>query len=221
MFNTARLEVREDASYTGSKRDRVVEQSAAGTRVNSAYYGEGNVIEEFMTAATDLFGTNCLLQFEDFNSNDAFPLLETYRERFLCYNDDIQGTAAVTVAGILGAIKLKNPAETDLIGALRKETFLMHGAGSANIGTLSLLQNEGKVPAHQMTVTNSRGIIWVSEDGEHGNFRNEAGETLLTSTGTTVHPPCMRSCYSRTFVCVGGGGGGGGVEHPAGGRTSS
>ena len=61
---------------------------------NVRYYGEGNVIEEFMTAATDLFGKNCLLQFEDFNSNDAFPLLEAYREKFLCYNDDIQGTAA-------------------------------------------------------------------------------------------------------------------------------
>jgi hypothetical protein len=61
---------------------------------------------EFMTAATDLFGKNCLLQFEDFNSNDAFPLLESMRDKFLCYNDDIQGTAAVAVAGILGAIKV-------------------------------------------------------------------------------------------------------------------
>eukprot|EP00729_Bicosta_minor_P013137 gene13137-21152_t len=97
VFNTARLQIREDVAYTGTKKDRAVEQSAAGTRINSGY--ECNVIEEFMTAATDLFGKNCLLQFEDFNSNDAFPLLEAY----LC------------VAGILGAIKLKNPNEKDLI----------------------------------------------------------------------------------------------------------
>jgi malic enzyme len=57
-------------------------------------------------------------------------------------NDDIQGTAAVTVAGILGAIKLKNPGCTDLIGALRKETFLFHGAGSANLGAINLLAKE-------------------------------------------------------------------------------
>lgn len=61
--------------------------SAAGTVVNSAYYGASNMIEEFMTAATDLFvttrGGKPLLQFEDFNSNDAFPLLETYRDKFL------------------------------------------------------------------------------------------------------------------------------------------
>ena len=44
------------------------------------------------------------------------------RERFLTYNDDIQGTAAVTISGILGALKIKNPAETDIIGALSRET---------------------------------------------------------------------------------------------------
>merc|ERR1712003_440550 len=110
----------------GLKQNRVTHKSAAGTVVNSAYYGEGNMIEEFMTAATEVFGKNCLLQFEDFNSNDAFPLLDEYREKFLTYNDDIQGTAAIAVAGIMGAIKLKNPQETDLISALQKETYLFH-----------------------------------------------------------------------------------------------
>merc|ERR1719321_565189 len=113
--------------------------------VNTCYYGEGNMIEEFMQAAVDVFGRKCLLQFEDFNSNDAFPLLAEYREKFLTYNDDIQGTAAITVAGIMGAIKLKNPQETDLISALQNETYLFHGAGSANLGAISLLHKEGNV----------------------------------------------------------------------------
>ena len=90
-------------------------------------------------------------------SNDAFPLLAEYRDKFLTYNDDIQGTAAVTVAGILGALKLKNPGETDLVGALKREYYLFHGAGSANLGALKLLHSEGGVAKSRLSVTNSRG----------------------------------------------------------------
>jgi hypothetical protein len=63
------------ARYTGAKRDRETHTSDAGTVVNTAYYGEGNMIREFMSAAVRVFGDRVLLQFEDFNSNDAFPLL--------------------------------------------------------------------------------------------------------------------------------------------------
>jgi len=171
--NTDEVLVRDSKLYTGLKRARITSKSTAGTVINSAYYGDGNMIEEFMQAATDLFGKNCLLQFEDFNSNDAFPLLAGYRDKFLTYNDDIQGTAAVTVAGLLGAIKLRKPECTDLIAELKKETFLFHGAGSANIGALLLLANEAGVPRSQLFVTNSRGIIWKSEDGSEGSFRND------------------------------------------------
>lgn len=60
--NTAHLKIRDHPLYTGLKKNRVTHKSAAGTVVNSAYYGPGNVIEEFMQAATDLFGKGCLLQ---------------------------------------------------------------------------------------------------------------------------------------------------------------
>ena len=63
----------------------------------------------------------CLLQFEDFNSNDAFPLLEEYKKDHLTYNDDIQGTAAVAVAAIMGAIKLRDPLCTNYVEALQHE----------------------------------------------------------------------------------------------------
>ena len=92
---TLTLQVRDHPLYTGQKVDRGVTKSAAGTVVNAAYYGPDSLIAEVFEAASSLFGRGCLLQFEDFNSNDAFPLLETYRRKYLTYNDDIQGTAAL------------------------------------------------------------------------------------------------------------------------------
>jgi len=201
--NTDKLIVRDHALYTGLKQDRVTEKSAAGTVINSAYFGDGNIINEFMQAATDIFGNECLLQFEDFNSNDAFPLLAEYRSKFLSYNDDIQGTAAVAVAGLLGAIKLRDPSPgVDLRAKLREQRFLFHGAGSANIGVMRLLRDEAGVPQSQIFVTNSRGIIWCGPDGK-GNFRNDEQKEFgqpteptynskdLVEVVNTVKPSCV------------------------------
>ena len=170
--NSAGLEIRDDPLYTGTKQDRVVHTSDAGTQVNTAYYGADSFVGEFMGAAASLFGPQCLLQFEDFNSNDAFPLLAEYREKFLSYNDDIQGTASVAIAAVLGGIKIQKPDCADLPAAARELRFLFHGAGSANLGGASLLINEAKVPASQVACTNSKGLIWKSEDGGEGSFRN-------------------------------------------------
>lgn len=171
--NSAKLTIRDGPMYTGLVQDRVKHKSDAGTDVNSCYYGEGSFIREFMSASRELFGPSCLLQFEDFNSNDAFPLLSEYREEFLTYNDDIQGTAAVTVAALLGAIKVQRPECTALVDELRGLRVLFHGAGSANLGSAALLVNEAKVPPNQLLCTNSRGVVWRSEDGSDGSFRNE------------------------------------------------
>jgi len=217
--NTDRLEIRDHELYTGLKQTRVTHKSDAGTVVNTAYYGKDNMIKEFMEAATDLFGRTCLLQFEDFNSNDAFPLLAEYREQYLSYNDDIQGTAAVAVAALLGALRLRDPACSELRGRLRQERFLFHGAGSANIGVMDLLRNEAGVPASSIFTTNSRGLVWVSEDGKKGNFRNEeqkahaqVGEPTydskdLVSLIEHVRPSCIvgavgvaPNCFTKAVV---------------------
>merc|ERR1712060_22114 len=63
--NTDKLIIRDNELYTGIKQDRKKRQSEAGTEINSIYYGKGNLIEEFMQAAVDVFGKHCLLQFED------------------------------------------------------------------------------------------------------------------------------------------------------------
>ena len=177
--NTDKLEIREHPLYTGLREPRKTHKSSEGTLVNSEYYGEHSLIGEFMQAATELFGKTCLLQFEDFNSNDAFPLLAEYSEQYLSYNDDIQGTAAVTVAALLGALKLRDPSCIDLRSSLRKQNFLFHGAGSANIGVLKLLRDETGVPASSLHITNSSGRIWRSTDAKIENFRNDEQKAIV------------------------------------------
>ncbi len=90
-----------------------------------------SMIEEFVTAVEDVF-PNCSIQWEDFANPNAGPILERYRYRISSFNDDIQGTAAVGLAGILAALRMKGE-------LLRNQTFLFFGAGSAGIGIAELL----------------------------------------------------------------------------------
>ncbi|MET0461154.1 MAG: NAD-dependent malic enzyme [Ilumatobacteraceae bacterium] len=98
-------------------------------RVTGAAYDE--FLEEFVTAVEEVFPRACV-QFEDFALPHAAPLLERYRERICCFNDDIQGTAAVALAGILAALRIAG-------GDLRDQRFLFFGGGSAAIGIAGLL----------------------------------------------------------------------------------
>ena len=89
------------------------------------------MIEEFVAAVQDVF-PKCCIQFEDFANIHSVPILAHYRDRVCCFNDDIQGTAAVAVAGIFGALRtLKN--------RMVDQTFLILGAGSAGTGIADLL----------------------------------------------------------------------------------
>lgn len=93
-----------------------------------------DVVDEFVSALYSRY-PDVLLQFEDFSSTVAQPLLDRYRDSYLCFNDDIQGTGATVVAGALAALRQLGLAPS----ALKDQTIVIAGAGSAGIGCATAL----------------------------------------------------------------------------------
>jgi malate dehydrogenase (oxaloacetate-decarboxylating)(NADP+) len=88
-------------------------------------------VDEFVDAVQEVF-PKCCIHFEDWTGTDAVHLLQRYRDRYCVYNDDVQGTAGITLAGMINACKIKGT-------KLKDEKYLFLGAGSAGIGLADLL----------------------------------------------------------------------------------
>ena len=88
-------------------------------------------VDEFVEAVQEVF-PKCCIHFEDWTGVDAVHLLARYRDKYCVYNDDVQGTAGITLAGMINACKLKGSKLSD-------ESYLFLGAGSAGIGLANLL----------------------------------------------------------------------------------
>ena len=113
-FGTNNEELMNDPDYIGVRHKRL----------QGREYLE--LVDEFIASVFDRW-PNCVVQFEDFETTKAIPLLERYKHHFRVFNDDIQGTGAVTLAGMISAAKIaKIPFE--------KMRFMCVGAGSAGLG---------------------------------------------------------------------------------------
>lgn len=113
-------------------------------------------IEAFISAVTRKF-PNVLLQWEDFSKNNAARLLERYRDRLCTFNDDIQGTGAVTLAGLLAASEV-------IQSKISQQRVVMLGAGSSAVGIsdqiLAAMMSEG------LTEDEAKSRIWLVDS--HG-----------------------------------------------------
>jgi malate dehydrogenase (oxaloacetate-decarboxylating)(NADP+) len=106
-------------------------------------------VDEFVEAVQGVF-PKCCIHFEDWTSTDAVHLLQRYRDKHCVYNDDVQGTAGITLAGMINAAKIKGTKLTD-------EKYLFLGAGSAGISLANLLCSA--LVAQGLTLTEAQSRV--------------------------------------------------------------
>ncbi len=141
---TDRADLRSDPLYLGLTE----------RRVRGPEYDE--LLEEFVAAVQEVF-PRAVIQFEDFATDNAVRLLLRYRDRACCFNDDIQGTAAVALAGLLSAGRLTGQ-------RLTEHTVMFLGAGSAAMGIAGLIASA--MVREGLPEAEARRRCWLVD--EHG-----------------------------------------------------
>ncbi|PID74238.1 MAG: NAD-dependent malic enzyme [Desulfobacterales bacterium] len=132
-------------------------------RLTGAAYDE--FVEKFVTAFKKVF-PKALCQWEDFSKQTAFSVRDKYVKEVISFNDDIQGTGSIALAGILAAMKAKNEKMTDQI-------YLVHGAGAGGVGIAEQIQTElmeqgmdEKDAIAKIFTLDSKGVVTSDRDIE-------------------------------------------------------
>src|SRR3982074_1720100 len=142
-------------------------------------------VDEFVEAVQEVF-PKCCIHFEDWTGTDAVHLLERYRDKYCVYNDDVQGTAGITLAGMINAAKLKGT-------KLKDEKYLFLGAGSAGIGLANLLCSA--LVAQGMTLKDAQSRVYMFDV----NGRLESSRTDLVDV---QKPYAHKHSPTRDFVAA-------------------
>ena len=146
-------------------------------------------VDEFVQAVQEVF-PKCCIHFEDWTGTDAVHLLQRYRDEYCVYNDDVQGTAGITLAGMINATRLKGT-------KLKDEKYLFLGAGSAAIGLADLLCSALVDQGMKLEEAQSRDLYvrYQRPVGIH------SAQTLLTFKShmliRTCRPPTISSRPSK------------------------
>ncbi|MCK4654245.1 MAG: NAD-dependent malic enzyme, partial [Candidatus Cloacimonetes bacterium] len=172
-----------DHLYLGERHPRLTGEE---------YY---DIIDECVVAAHERW-PKALIQFEDFTNDHAFPLLNKYREKLLCFNDDIQGTGGVALAGILAAMRITK-------GKLNEQKIIFLGAGSAAVGIADMIvagmieEGLSKQEARKrFWFIDSKGLVTTTRGdklAEHkiAYARNEKPQKTLLEVVKTVKPTIL------------------------------
>lgn len=156
---TDRESLLEDEFYLGTKYKRLKGEA------------HEDLVEEFVTAIHDKW-PDCIIQFEDFQSEQALYYLEKYRDRYVFFNDDIQGTAAILTAGFINGMKVQGTPVKDA-------KILMFGAGSSACGCAGYLV-EAMVKAglpkeeakKRIFMVDSQGLITKTRPGKLNEWKS-------------------------------------------------
>ncbi|WP_456085939.1 malolactic enzyme [Ligilactobacillus animalis] len=177
-----------DPLYLGNRHARV--------------YGEKYhaMVDKFVAAAEKLFPES-LLHFEDFGRSNAAVILEKYQDKILTFNDDIQGTGIISLAGVLGAMNISKEKITDQI-------FLTFGAGTAGVGIANMLFDElvreglSEIEAKKhFYLVDKQGLLFEDTEDltpgqkafvrKRSEFENADELTNLEAVVKAVHPTVM------------------------------
>lgn len=162
-----------DPEYLGWRHERITGQE---------YF---DFVDQFVQAVKQELPGTCL-QWEDFATPHAWPILQRYRDQLLTFNDDIQGTAAVALGAVLGAVKVTEK-------SLKEQQIVMLGAGSAGIGVANGLREAMK--GEGLSEQEARSHFWVVDrDG----LLHSARKDLTPQQSVYAQPEDRVSGWPRT-----------------------